>query len=107
MPIEPWLKAWTEAMTPERVRNVPKSVRPNVRITSVMFQSFSMRRRSWIITECRNAVPVSHGMNAAFSTGIPRPVAAPAEHVIAPPAADQEAERQEVPGDDRPAPRHA
>jgi len=28
-----------------------------------------MRRRSWIITECRNAVPVSHGMKAAFSTG--------------------------------------
>ena len=35
----------------------------------VRFQSFSMRRRSWIITECRKAVPVSHGMKAAFSTG--------------------------------------
>src|SRR5256712_11652806 len=68
-PIEPCVNAWTEAMTPERVRNVPKSVRLNVRITSEMFQSLSMRRRSWIITEWRNAVPVSHGMNAAFSTG--------------------------------------
>jgi hypothetical protein len=38
-------------------------------MTSTMFQSFSMRRRSWIITEWRNAVPVSQGMNAAFSTG--------------------------------------
>ena len=68
-PIEPCVKAWTEAITPERVRNVPKSVRPNVRITRTMFQSLSMRRRSWIITECRKAVPVSHGMNAAFFTG--------------------------------------
>ena len=68
-PIEPCVNAWTEAMTPERVRNVPNSVSENVMMTSPMFQSFSIRRRSWTITECRNAVPVSHGMNAAFSTG--------------------------------------
>jgi hypothetical protein len=68
-PTEPWLKACTEPMMPERVRNVPKRVRLKVRMIRVRFQSFSMRRRSWIITECRNAVPVSHGMNAAFSTG--------------------------------------
>ena len=65
----PWVKAWTEAMTPERVRKVPNIVRLNVRITSAMFQSFSIRRRSWILTECRKAVPVSQGMKAAFSTG--------------------------------------
>ena len=69
MPIEPCVKACTDAMTPERVRNVPNSVRLNVRITRLMFQSFSILRRSWIITECKKAVPVSHGMNAAFSTG--------------------------------------
>ncbi len=69
IPIEPCVKACTEAITPERVRNVPNKVRPKVRITSEMFQRRSMRRRSWIITEWRNAVPVSHGMNAAFSTG--------------------------------------
>src|SRR5439155_1386610 len=65
-PIVPCVKACTEAMTPERVRNVPKRVRLKVRITSEMFQSLSIRRRSWIITEWRNAVAVSHGMNAAF-----------------------------------------
>ena len=69
IPTAPWVKAWTEAMTPERVRKVPNSVSPKVRITSVRFQSLSMRRRSWIITECRKAVPVSQGMKAAFSTG--------------------------------------
>src|SRR3989454_12206822 len=42
-PIEPCVKAWTEAMTPERVRNVPKSVRPNVKITSTMFRSEERR----------------------------------------------------------------
>ncbi len=65
----PWVNACTEAITPERVRNVPNSVRLNVRITSAIFHRRSMRRRSWIITECRKAVPVSHGMKAAFSTG--------------------------------------
>ena len=32
------------------------------------FQTFSIPRRSWIISECRNAVPVSHGSSDAFST---------------------------------------
>ena len=34
-----------------------------------MFQTFSMPRRSWTITECRKAVATSQGMKAAFSTG--------------------------------------
>ena len=54
---------------PDRVRNVPKMARLKVRMTSTMFQTFSIPRRSWIITEWRNAVATSHGMNAAFSTG--------------------------------------
>ena len=40
-----------------------------VRITRDMFHTFSMPRFSWIITECRNAVAVSHGSSDAFSTG--------------------------------------
>src|SRR5690349_13663683 len=38
-------------------------------ITSARFHFFSIPRFSWIITECRNAVIVSHGKNDAFSTG--------------------------------------
>ena len=38
-------------------------------MTSPAFQIFSIPFRSWIITECRKAVPVSQGMSAAFSTG--------------------------------------
>jgi hypothetical protein len=34
-----------------------------------MFHTFSMSFFSWITTECRYAVAVSHGMKAAFSTG--------------------------------------
>src|SRR5918992_236650 len=34
-----------------------------------MFQILNMRRFSWITTECRYAVAVSHGRNDAFSTG--------------------------------------
>ena len=40
-----------------------------VRMTRVKFQIFIIPRRSWIITECRKAVPVSQGKRPAFSTG--------------------------------------
>ena len=49
--------------------NVPKMVRKNVTMTSVTFQTRSMPRRSWTMTEWRNAVAVNHGSAAAFSTG--------------------------------------
>ena len=62
-------KACTDCTTPDRVMNVPKIVRKKVTITSVMFQTRSMPRRSWTITECRKAVAVSHGSSPAFSTG--------------------------------------
>src|SRR5713101_2346064 len=65
-PMDPCVKEWTEPMMPERVRNVPNSVRLKVRMIRVRFQSLSMRRRYWIITECRKAVPVSQGMKAAL-----------------------------------------
>ena len=34
-----------------------------------MFQTFNIPFFSWIMTECRKAVPVSHGISDAFSTG--------------------------------------
>ncbi len=68
-PIELSVNEWIELITPERVRNVPNSERLNARITSSMFQTRSIPRFSWIITECRNAVAASHGISAAFSTG--------------------------------------
>ena len=60
---------WIELTTPERVRNVPKSASAKAPLTSSMFQTRSMPRFSWIITECRNAVATSQGISAAFSTG--------------------------------------
>ncbi len=68
-PIELCVNEWIELITPERVRNVPKIERQNARMTSSMFQTFSIPRFSWIITECRNAVAASQGISAAFSTG--------------------------------------
>ena len=61
--------ACTDCTTPERVRNVPNNERQNARLTSVTFQTRSIPRFSWIITECRYAVAASHGISAAFSTG--------------------------------------
>ena len=56
-------------MTPERVMNVPKMLSRNVPTMSPRFQRLSIPRFSWIITEWRNAVIVSHGRRLAFSTG--------------------------------------
>ena len=64
-----WANVCTESISPERVRNVAKSVSRNVSVTKTMFQTLSMPRFSWIITEWRNAVAVSHGSSEAFSTG--------------------------------------
>src|SRR2546428_12424605 len=61
--------ACTELTTPLRVRNVPRMQSRNVMNTSHTFQTFIMPRFSCIITECRNAVPVSHGRKDPFSTG--------------------------------------
>jgi hypothetical protein len=68
-PIELCVNEWIELTTPERVRNVPKSESENASSTSSTFQTRSMPRFSWIITECRNAVAANQGMSAAFSTG--------------------------------------
>ena len=62
-------KAWIDSRIPERTRNVPSRQNANVATTSDTFQVRSMPRFSWTITECRNAVPRSHGMSDAFSTG--------------------------------------
>jgi hypothetical protein len=50
-PIPDCVNECTDEITPERVRNVPKMVRPKVTMMRVMFQTFSMSLRSWIITE--------------------------------------------------------
>src|SRR6202789_3757347 len=61
--------ACTELTSPARVSSVPSSVSRNVEKMSHTFQLFIMPRFSCIITECRNAVPVSHGISEALSTG--------------------------------------
>src|SRR5208282_624306 len=68
-PIDDCANACTELITPDRVRKVPSIESRKVAKMSAMFQTFNMPRFSCIITECRKAVPVSHGMSEAFSTG--------------------------------------
>src|SRR2546426_665650 len=68
-PMLDWANEWTELTTPLRVSSVPRIHSMNVKNTSQTFHTFIMPRFSCIITECRNAVPVSHGSNEAFSTG--------------------------------------
>ena len=54
---------------PVRVNAVANNVSANAMITSEMFQTRSMLRRSCTITECRNAVAGNQGRAPAFSTG--------------------------------------
>ncbi len=38
-------------------------------MTRIIFHRLNKPLFSWIMTECKNAVPDNHGMKAAFSTG--------------------------------------
>src|SRR5262250_2604725 len=62
-------KACTEVSTPERTRNVPTSDRENATIASSTDQLLNAPRFSVTASEWISAVPVSQGMNEAFSTG--------------------------------------
>ena len=62
-------KACTEVSTPERTRKVPISDSENARIASRMVQILSAPRFSITSAECSSAVPTSHGISEAFSTG--------------------------------------
>src|SRR5258708_28166292 len=62
-------KAGSELSEARGVSKVPRMHSMKVEKTSHTFQTFIMPRFSCIITECKNAVPVSHGSSEAFSTG--------------------------------------
>ncbi len=61
--------AWIESRIPLRTRNVPSRASVNVAQMSDTFHTFSIPRFSWTMIECRKAVPTSHGISDAFSTG--------------------------------------
>ncbi len=50
-PMDDCANEWTLEIIPERVKNVPKIVRKKVNETRKTFQTFSIPRRSWIMTE--------------------------------------------------------
>jgi hypothetical protein len=61
--------ACTEVSTPERTRNVPINDSEKVMMASKTVQTFSASRFSITSAEWSSAVPDSHGMKEAFSTG--------------------------------------
>ena len=62
-------KACTEVSTPERTRNVPSRLSENATMASSTVQLLNRPRFSVTASEWISAVPTSHGMNDAFSTG--------------------------------------
>ena len=59
----------TDTSTPERTRKVPSMLSEKARIASSSVQLLNRPRLSVTASECTSAVPISHGMNDAFSTG--------------------------------------
>ena len=62
-------KACTEVSTPERTRKVPSRLRENAAMANSTVQLLNTPRFSVTASEWISAVPTSHGMNEAFSTG--------------------------------------
>ena len=62
-------KAWTLVNTPERTRKVPIRLSVKARIASSSVHEISAPRRSRTDTLWSSAVPTSHGISDAFSTG--------------------------------------
>src|SRR5210317_89865 len=60
--------ACTDTMIPERTRNVPSRLSENAVIASNNVQLLNKPRFSVTASEWMSAVPISHGMNDAFST---------------------------------------
>ena len=97
----------TETSTPERTRKVPSRLSENARIASSSVQLLNRPRLSVTASEWMSAVPTSHGMKRGVLHRIPEPVAAPAELVVRPPAAERDAAGEEGPGRRGPGPRPA
>ena len=68
-PTADWLKAWIDAMTPERVMKVPKMVRAKVAMMRTKFHACNIDRRCCTTAEWMKAVAARKGSSAAFSTG--------------------------------------
>src|SRR5207247_10883670 len=64
-----WVNECTLEITPERVMNVPKIDNSHDPMIRARFHFFNIPRFSWIITEWRNAVIVSHVSGDECSTG--------------------------------------
>ena len=62
-------KECTDTSTPERTRKVPSMLNEKARIASSRVQLLKRPRLSVTASECTSAVPTSHGMKEAFSTG--------------------------------------
>ena len=58
-----------DSSTPDLTRKVPRSASVKVPTIRDTFQTFSIPLRSCTMIECRKAVPTSHGISDAFSTG--------------------------------------
>ena len=62
-------KACTEVRIPERTRKVPSSDNENATSAKSTVQALNTPRFSVAASECTRAVPTSHGIKDAFSTG--------------------------------------
>ena len=98
--------AWTEVSTPERTRKVPSRRQRKRQMASSTVQLLNAPRFSVTASEWISAVPVSHGMNDAFSTGSQNHQP-PQPRCSTPIRCRARCRREEGPRDSRPRPRPA
>ena len=96
-------KACTDSITPDRVRKVPRMVRLKVAMTSDRFQTRSRPRRSWTSDRVQIGGGAQPRQERRVLHRVPGPEASPAEHLVGPPRAEQDADGEERPGEQRPA----
>ena len=77
--------------------NVPTMTNAKVRHAHMTDQRLNAPRWRYTVKLWMSATPTIHDSKLAFSTGVPTPVAAPAEHDVGPHAAKANANAQEQP----------
>ena len=106
-PIALCVNECTELKTPERVMNVPRMVSRNVAITSVTVQPLSDALALGQERRVQRGGRGQPGQERRVLDRVPRPVPAPAQHLVGPPAAEHDRDREEDPRQQQPVAQRA
>ena len=93
-----WVNEWTEAIVPDRVRNVPRIVRAKAVITSTKFHACSAPAPHLHQSRMEERGGHQPRHERCVLNRVPGPVATPRQHLVGPPATEGDAKGQKRPG---------